>query len=71
MVNFLVGYIIVINLISLFVLSYFRMQETQKDIPTKTIDTTFLVLSLLGGFVGILIGSNLYDYLMHLMEILN
>ncbi len=62
MVNFLVGYIIVVNLISLFVLSFFKMQESQKDIPDKTIDTTFIVLSILGGFVGIAVGSNLFGY---------
>ena len=62
MTSFVVGYIIVINLVALFVLSYFKMQENQKDIPSKTIETTFIIISLLGGCVGILLGSQLYEY---------
>lgn len=62
MTSFLVGYIIVINLVAFFVLSYFKMQENQKDIPAKTIEITFIIISILGGFVGILLGSQLNDY---------
>lgn len=61
MINFIIGYFIIINLIS-YMFIYLNIRTKIIKLNTKWIDTVYLVMSILGGFVGIMVGSEMFNY---------
>ena len=61
MINFVVGYFILINLIS-YMFIWLNIRTDIVKINKKWLDTVYLLLSILGGFVGIMIGSEMFNY---------
>ena len=61
MINFIIGYFIIINLIS-YMFIYLNIRTKIIKLNTKRIDTVYLVMSILGGFVGIMVGSEMFNY---------
>ena len=61
MVNFIIGYAICINIISyLFIWLNIRTKFIKLD--EKWVDTIYLVMSIFGGFVGIVVASEMFNY---------
>ena len=61
MINFIIGYFILINLIS-YMFIWLNIRTHVVKINQKWLDTVYLLLSILGGFVGIMIGSEMFNY---------
>ncbi len=61
MINFVIGYFILINLIS-YIFIWLNIRTNIVKMNKKWLDTTYLLLSILGGFVGIMIGSEMFNY---------
>ena len=53
MTNFIVGYVICINIIS-YLFIWINIRTDYIKIDQKWIDTIYLVFSILGGFVGLI-----------------
>ncbi len=61
MVNFIIGYVICINMIS-YIFIWLNIRTEYIKISKKWVDTIYLVLSILGGFVGIMIATEMFNY---------
>ena len=61
MINFVIGYFILINLIS-YIFIWLNIRTNFVKMNKKWLDTAYLLLSILGGFVGIMIGSEMFNY---------
>ena len=61
MVNFIIGYVICINVIS-YMFIWLNIRTEYIKISKKWVDTIYLVLSILGGFVGIMIATEMFNY---------
>lgn len=61
MVNFIVGYVICINIIS-YIFIWLNIRTEFIKISPKWIDTIYLLFSILGGFVGIMVASEMFNY---------
>lgn len=61
MVNFIIGYFIVINVIS-YIFIWINIRTKLLKSNSKWVDMVYLVLSILGGFVGIMLGSEMFNY---------
>ncbi len=61
MTNFIVGYVICINIIS-YLFIWINIRTDYIKIDQKWIDTIYLVFSILGGFVGIIVASEMFNY---------
>ena len=61
MVNFIVGYFICINIIS-YIFIWLNIRTEFIKISPKWIDTIYLIFSILGGFVGIMVASEMFNY---------
>lgn len=61
MVSFIIGYVICVNMISyLFIWINIRTKFIKLD--KKWEDTIYLCFAILGGFVGIMIASEMFNY---------
>ena len=61
MVNFIVGYAICINIIS-YMFIWLNIRTKYIKIDKKWVDTIYLIFSILGGFVGIMVASEMFNY---------
>ena len=61
MTNFIVGYFICINIIS-YLFIWLNIRTKYIKIDKKWIDTIYLVFSILGGFVGIMLAAEMFNY---------
>lgn len=61
MINFIIGYAICINMIA-YIFMWLNIRTDYIKIGNKTKDTIYLILSILGGFVGIMIASEMFNY---------
>ena len=61
MVNFIIGYVICINMIS-YMFIWLNIRTEYIKISKKWIDTIYLMLSILGGFVGIMVATEMFNY---------
>ena len=61
MVNFIVGYAICINIIS-YMFIWLNIRTEYIKISKKWVDTIYLIFSILGGFVGIMVASEMFNY---------
>lgn len=61
MANFIIGYVICINMIS-YIFIWLNIRTEYIKISKKWVDTIYLVLSILGGFVGIMVATEMFNY---------
>lgn len=61
LISFLVGYVIVINMIG-FILIYLKVRTDYIKLSDKKMNILLLVLSLIGGFIGVLTGAEMLQY---------
>ena len=61
MVNFIVGYVICINMIS-YLFIWLNIRTGFIKLDEKWVDTIYLIMSILGGFVGIVVASEMFNY---------
>ena len=61
LINFVVGYFIAINIVG-FVLIWIKQNTEFIKTPNKVLNILFLVLSLVGGFIGVLVGAEMFHY---------
>ena len=61
MTSFIIGYVICINMIS-YLFMWFNVRTKIINISKKLEDTLYLCLAILGGFVGIMIASEMFNY---------
>ena len=61
MVNFIVGYVICINMIS-YLFIWLNIRTGFIKLDEKWVDTIYLVMSIFGGFVGIVVASEMFNY---------
>ena len=61
MVNFIVGYFIVINLIGISLI-WIRVNTDYIKMSEKILNIIYLIVSMIEGFVGILIGAEMFEY---------
>ena len=61
MVNFIIGYVICINMIS-YMFIWLNIRTEYIKISKKWVDTIYLVFSILGGFVGIMVATEMFNY---------
>ena len=60
-ISFIIGFFIVLNLISI-VFMWLNVKTELIKIEGKWIGLIFLVLSMLGGFIGVLVGNEMLNY---------
>lgn len=61
MLSFIVGYLIVINIISM-IFMYIDTKQIFLKLSKKTINFIYIILAIIGGSVGILVTSQLFSY---------
>ena len=61
MANFIIGYFICVNLIS-YMFIWLNIRTKLIKLDKKWQDTIYLLFSILGGFVGIMIASEMFNY---------
>ena len=61
MINFIIGYVICINLIS-YLFLWINARTSLIKMDKKWLDTLYLAFSILGGFVGIIVASEMFNY---------
>lgn len=61
MANFIIGYVICINMIS-YMFIWLNIRTEYIKISKKWVDTIYLVFSILGGFVGIMVATEMFNY---------
>lgn len=61
LINFLVGYFIVLNLIGITIV-YLKANTPLIKISKKLINTILTIISLAGGFIGVLVGAEMMGY---------
>ena len=61
MINFFISYFIVMNLIGIIIIWIKQNTEFIKT-PNKVLNIVFLILSLVGGFIGVLVGAEMFHY---------
>ena len=61
MANFIIGYVICINIIS-YMFIWLNIRTEYIKISKKWVDTIYLIFSILGGFVGIMVASEMFNY---------
>lgn len=61
MLNFIIGYAICINMIA-YIFMWLNIRTEYIKLGKKTEDAIYLILSILGGFVGIMIASEMFNY---------
>ncbi len=61
MISFVIGYFICINLIS-YLFLWINIRTDFLKIDKKWLDTIYLLLAILGGFVGIMIATEMFNY---------
>ena len=61
MLSFIVGYLIVINIISM-IFMYIDTKQIILKLSKKTINFIYIILAIIGGSVGILVTSQLFSY---------
>lgn len=60
-ISFAVGYIIIINLIPM-VLMWFSVKTDIIKVPDKAMSALYILISLAGGFIGVLRGAEMFAY---------
>ena len=61
MANFIIGYFICVNLIS-YMFIWLNIRTKLIKLDKKWQDTIYLLFSILGGFVGIMLASEMFNY---------
>lgn len=61
MLNFVIGYLVVVNIISM-IFMYIDIKTDLIKLETKSINFIYGILSAIGGSVGILVTSQMYGY---------
>lgn len=61
LISFLVGYIIIINLIGIS-LVWLKSHTDLIKISEPLLNTIFIVISMIGGFIGVLVGAEMLGY---------
>lgn len=61
LINLLIGYFILINLIGIILIWIKQNTEFIKT-PNKVLNIVFLILSLVGGFIGVMVGAEMLHY---------
>lgn len=61
MISFIVGYVICINLIS-YLFLWLNVRTKYIKMDKKWVDTIYLALSILGGFVGVIVAAEMFNY---------
>ena len=61
MANFIIGYVICINIIS-YMFIWLNIRTEYIKISKNWVDTIYLVFSILGGFVGIMVATEMFNY---------
>lgn len=61
MLNFIVGYLILINSISM-IFMYIDMKANTIKLEESTIKFIYIILSIIGGSIGILVTSQMFGY---------
>ncbi len=61
MTSFIIGYVICINMIS-YLFMWLNVRTKIINISKRLEDTLYLCLAILGGFVGIMIASEMFNY---------
>lgn len=61
MLSFVVGYLIVINIISM-IFMYIDTKGIFSKLSKQTINFIYIILAIIGGSVGILVTSQLFSY---------
>ena len=60
--NFIVGYLIVVNMVSFMVLYYMSRNEVKTNM--RKVNIYFIILSLLGGSIGLIIGRDMFSIML-------
>lgn len=61
LISFIVGYVIIINMIG-FIILYLKVRTDCIKLSEKKLNIILLVLSLIGGFIGVLTGAEMLQY---------
>ena len=61
MINFIIGYLIIVNIISM-IFMYIDMKTDLIKFETKSINFIYCMLAIVGGSIGILITSQMFGY---------
>ena len=61
MANFIIGYFICVNLIS-YIFIWLNIRTKLIKLDKKWQDAIYLLFSILGGFVGIMLASEMFNY---------
>lgn len=61
LIKFLIGYFMVLNLFAI-ILMCLKVKTDFIKTDVKKLDVIFLIVSMLGGFVGVLVGSEMLGY---------
>lgn len=61
MLNFIVGYFVYINIIA-YLLIWFKVRTTYLKLDEKILNIAYILISILGGFVGLLVGREMFNY---------
>jgi hypothetical protein len=61
MLNFIVGYFVCINIIA-YLLIWFKVRTTYLKLDEKILNIAYILISILGGFVGLLVGREMFNY---------
>ena len=62
LINFLIGYIIFINIIGFGLIVLITRQEGNKKLNLKKVNTFIIVIALLGGFIGLMVSGEMTGY---------
>ena len=61
MLNFIVGYFVCINIIA-YLLIWLKVRTTYLKLDEKILNIAYILISILGGFVGLLVGREMFNY---------
>ena len=61
LVNFLVGYFVIVNLVGISLI-WLKSKTSFIKISSKVLNIVFIILSMIGGFIGVLVGAEMLDF---------
>ena len=61
LISLLVGYAIIINMIG-FIMIYLKVRTDYIKLSERKMNTVLMILSLIGGFIGVLTGAEMLQY---------
>lgn len=62
LVNFVIGYLVFMNIIGFGLIVLITRQEASKKLNIKKVNTFLITITLLGGFIGIMVAGEMTGY---------